>query len=262
MLRCGSGRRYVELGTGNWEPGTEALYREDGDSSTRCRSLGMTRLLAVARRPSPVPGSRQSPAASRPAFRHLPARRTAAELFPVPLSPTTFSMPIPPEISATFPSDTRDRGQQYYRRGVVRITSVDERGIGATVRGARDLPGPAGSERERASSCTSALARPGGPTASASTSGRHCSPPTRSDSSASMGCRGLAHAGPVRSSRPSSRGSASSAASATGFRRSIRTTRGLEVPVGPADRLRRRPPRHATLPARARRRPRDAATRT
>jgi len=44
-------------------------------------------------------------------------------------------MPIPPEISATFPSDTRDRGQQYYRRGVVRITSVDERGIGATVRG-------------------------------------------------------------------------------------------------------------------------------
>jgi superfamily II DNA or RNA helicase len=44
-------------------------------------------------------------------------------------------MPIPPEIAATFPSDTRDRGQQYYRRGVVRITSVDERGIGATVRG-------------------------------------------------------------------------------------------------------------------------------
>jgi superfamily II DNA or RNA helicase len=45
-------------------------------------------------------------------------------------------MPIPPELSATFPSDTRDRGQQYYRRGVVRITSVDERGIGASVRGA------------------------------------------------------------------------------------------------------------------------------
>jgi len=44
-------------------------------------------------------------------------------------------MPIPPEISATFPSDTRDRGQQYFRRGVVRITSVDERGIGASVRG-------------------------------------------------------------------------------------------------------------------------------
>jgi len=44
-------------------------------------------------------------------------------------------MPIPPAISATFPSDTRDRGQQYFRRGVVRITRVDERGIGATVRG-------------------------------------------------------------------------------------------------------------------------------
>ena len=45
-------------------------------------------------------------------------------------------MPIPPELAATFPSDTRDRGQQYYRRGVVRITSVDENGIGASVRGA------------------------------------------------------------------------------------------------------------------------------
>jgi superfamily II DNA or RNA helicase len=44
-------------------------------------------------------------------------------------------MPIPPDISAIFPSDTRDRGQQYFRRGVVRIMSVDERGIGATVRG-------------------------------------------------------------------------------------------------------------------------------
>jgi superfamily II DNA or RNA helicase len=44
-------------------------------------------------------------------------------------------MPIPPEISATFPSDTRDRGQQYFRRGVVRITAVDERGIHASVRG-------------------------------------------------------------------------------------------------------------------------------
>jgi hypothetical protein len=45
-------------------------------------------------------------------------------------------MPIPAEIAATFPSDTRDRGQQYYRRGVVRIMSVDERGIMANVRGA------------------------------------------------------------------------------------------------------------------------------
>jgi len=45
-------------------------------------------------------------------------------------------MPITPEITATFPSDTRDRGQQYYRRGVVRIMSVDERGIMANVRGA------------------------------------------------------------------------------------------------------------------------------
>ena len=44
-------------------------------------------------------------------------------------------MPIPPELSATFPSDTRDRGRQYYHRGVVRITSVDDRGILATVRG-------------------------------------------------------------------------------------------------------------------------------
>ena len=44
-------------------------------------------------------------------------------------------MPIPPELSATFPSDTRDRGRQYFHRGVVRITTVDERGIGATVRG-------------------------------------------------------------------------------------------------------------------------------
>jgi hypothetical protein len=44
-------------------------------------------------------------------------------------------MPIPPEISATFPTDTRDRGRQYYHRGVVRITSVDENGIMATVRG-------------------------------------------------------------------------------------------------------------------------------
>ena len=44
-------------------------------------------------------------------------------------------MPIPAEIAATFPSDTRDRGQQYYRRGVVRIMSVDERGIMANVRG-------------------------------------------------------------------------------------------------------------------------------
>ena len=44
-------------------------------------------------------------------------------------------MPIPPELAATFPTDTRDRGRQYYHRGVVRITSVDERGIGATVRG-------------------------------------------------------------------------------------------------------------------------------
>ena len=43
-------------------------------------------------------------------------------------------MPIPPEVSATFPSDTRDRGQQYFRRGVVRIISVDH-GIQATVRG-------------------------------------------------------------------------------------------------------------------------------
>ena len=45
-------------------------------------------------------------------------------------------MPIPPEISATFPADTRDRGQQYFRRGVVRITAVDEQGIHASVRGA------------------------------------------------------------------------------------------------------------------------------
>jgi superfamily II DNA or RNA helicase len=45
-------------------------------------------------------------------------------------------MPIPPELAATFPSDTRDRGQQYYRRGVVRIVSVDEDGIIANVRGA------------------------------------------------------------------------------------------------------------------------------
>lgn len=44
-------------------------------------------------------------------------------------------MPIPPELSATFPSDTRDRGQQYFRRGVVRIVAVDEDGITATVRG-------------------------------------------------------------------------------------------------------------------------------
>jgi len=45
-------------------------------------------------------------------------------------------MPIPPELAATFPSDTRDRGRQYYHRGVVRIVSVDENGIIATVRGA------------------------------------------------------------------------------------------------------------------------------
>ena len=44
-------------------------------------------------------------------------------------------MPIPPELSATFPSDTRDRGRQYFHRGVVRITSVDDDGIIATVRG-------------------------------------------------------------------------------------------------------------------------------
>jgi len=43
-------------------------------------------------------------------------------------------MPIPAELAATFPSDTRDRGQQYFRRGVVRIVSVDH-GIVATVRG-------------------------------------------------------------------------------------------------------------------------------
>jgi hypothetical protein len=45
-------------------------------------------------------------------------------------------MPIPPHISALFPSDTRERGQQYFRRGVVRIVAVDEEGITATVRGA------------------------------------------------------------------------------------------------------------------------------
>ena len=45
-------------------------------------------------------------------------------------------MPIPPELAATFPSDTRDRGRQYYHRGVARIVSVDENGIIATVRGA------------------------------------------------------------------------------------------------------------------------------
>ncbi|HUQ81263.1 MAG TPA: SNF2-related protein, partial [Gemmatimonadaceae bacterium] len=45
-------------------------------------------------------------------------------------------MPIPPELAATFPTDTRDRGRQYYHRGVVRIQSVDENGITATVRGA------------------------------------------------------------------------------------------------------------------------------
>src|SRR4029079_7432675 len=48
--------------------GTEALYRDDGDSSTRCRSLGMTRAFSpspVARRPSPV-ACRQSPVACRP----------------------------------------------------------------------------------------------------------------------------------------------------------------------------------------------------
>ena len=43
-------------------------------------------------------------------------------------------MPIPPDVSASFPSDTRDRGQQYFRRGVVRIVSVDQ-GIVAHVRG-------------------------------------------------------------------------------------------------------------------------------
>ena len=65
-ITAGDGRRRTgnrEPGTGNREPGTEALYPDDGDSSTRCRSLGMTRLFSVARRPSPVPGSRQSPVA-------------------------------------------------------------------------------------------------------------------------------------------------------------------------------------------------------
>src|SRR5688572_21119409 len=61
-------------------------------------------------------------------------RMDVGPTFPGSPSTNTLSMPIPPEISATFPSDTRDRGQQYYRRGVVRIVSVDN-GIAATVRG-------------------------------------------------------------------------------------------------------------------------------
>ncbi len=50
-------RARARSGIGNRESGIEgtgnrALYREDGDSSTRCRSLGMTR--PFSRRPSPV----------------------------------------------------------------------------------------------------------------------------------------------------------------------------------------------------------------
>ena len=78
IFACGSitGDRRL-LGTGNREPGTEALYRDDGDSSTRCRSLGMTRVFCrlppaacrlppAARRPPPAARRRQSPVAPLP----------------------------------------------------------------------------------------------------------------------------------------------------------------------------------------------------
>jgi len=44
-------------------------------------------------------------------------------------------MTIPPDITALFPADTRARGLQYYRRGVVSITDVDDELIEAEVQG-------------------------------------------------------------------------------------------------------------------------------
>jgi hypothetical protein len=44
-------------------------------------------------------------------------------------------MAIPPEVAALFPVDIRQRGLQYYRRGVVNIIDVDDQSITATVRG-------------------------------------------------------------------------------------------------------------------------------
>jgi len=61
LATADEGRR---LGTGNR---TDALYRDDGGSSARCRSLGMTRAFSpspVVRPPSPAVASRQSPVAS------------------------------------------------------------------------------------------------------------------------------------------------------------------------------------------------------
>ena len=70
----------------------------------------------------------------------------------------------------------------------------------------------------RASSCTSAAVRRGGTTASASTSGQRCSPRTRSVCFDSTASPARARAARAPSSRPSSRGSASSDAFATGSR--------------------------------------------
>ena len=60
VFRC-VGVESAVAGTGNWELGTVSLYRDDGDPSTRWRSLGMTR--AFCRLP---PAARRLPPVARP----------------------------------------------------------------------------------------------------------------------------------------------------------------------------------------------------